>query len=45
MGCGEDLLPYDGDNRLTSRDAPETSDDITLTYDAAGRVVSQSGGG
>jgi YD repeat-containing protein len=33
---------YDGENRLTFRDAPGTADDLTLTYDAAGRLATMS---
>src|SRR5262249_29421628 len=30
---------YDANNRLTFRDAPDTVDDLTIVYDAAGRVA------
>jgi YD repeat-containing protein len=36
---------YDTDNRLVTRNAPGTSDDLTITYHASGRVQSLSGGG
>jgi YD repeat-containing protein len=39
-------LNYDENNRLISRDAPGTADDITsIVYDANGRVGSITGGG
>lgn len=36
---------YDTNNRLKTINAPGTADDVTLTYDGAGRLANQVGGG
>lgn len=33
---------YDDDNRLTFVDGPGTADDVTIVYDALGRIETQS---
>ena len=35
-------LTYDGNNRLTARNAPGSTSDLTITYDSNGRVMSQA---
>ncbi|MEO7272685.1 MAG: Calx-beta domain-containing protein [Vicinamibacterales bacterium] len=41
----ETTFVYDTDNRMVTRNAPGTVDDLTAVYDGAGRVASLTGGG